>query len=439
MKSRLLFFSLLLPITCSFSLDSLSVTQSKTTIPFSRYQEIVDSFYTIIEKQNPLLKVAAVQIDLAKKNILKAKSFEPPQLGIELNNSPLMKFPAKPMDVTLSIEQMFMFPGKRSAMAFAESQRVTMSQFEQNVQQQSLKQNVRNVFADLYFAWRKKEIIQENILLVFSFGKIATKQYEVGMGMQADLFRAKIELAGLRRDSIQTEQTITSMTAMLNAFMNQPVNQPITAIDWVDVPVVNQTLTQLCSLAVKNRPDLRAMEANITMREAEAKAIKRSYYPDFMLKGMYMNSVESEDDNLSVMFGMTVPITPWSDNKFTAGYSIKQYEAVIAKHEYDNMENMVFSQIQDALATIDSYRGQLDIALKHTLPYATQALEATMTAYSNGKTEFLMLIDAQRMLLMAHMDHHMAIMGMMQGITQIEQAVGVGIGDMQLSKNSKEK
>jgi outer membrane protein TolC len=298
------------------------------------------------------------------------------------------------------------------------------------MQEESLKKKLKNAFAELYYVWRKKEIIRENILLVYSFDKIATKQYEVGMGIQADIFRAKTELAGLRRDSIQNEQTISSMTAMLNALMNQPVDLPIRKIDWIDVPVFTRTIEQLCTLAQRNRPDLRSMQANIAMLNAEIKVAKKAYYPDFTVKGMYMNAVESKEDNLSVMFGVTIPVAPWSYKKYSSDYSLKQY---------DDMKNMIYAQIQDALTRVASNNEQLKIALKHTIPYADQTLNATMTAYSNGKTEFLMLIDAQRMILMAHMDHHMAIMGLLQSIAELEQAVGLSLDQIQLSISSREK
>jgi outer membrane protein TolC len=62
-----------------------------------------------------------------------------------------------------------------------------------------------------------------------------------------------------------------------------------------------------------------------------------------------------------------------------------------------------------------------------TIPQAEQTLQATLSAYQTGKTEFLMVIDAYRMQLMTKLDYHMAVMNYMASQAQLEQAVGLDI------------
>ena len=57
-------------------------------------------------------------------------------------------------------------------------------------------------------------------------------------------------------------------------------------------------------------------------------------------------------------------------------------------------------------------------------------MQATLSAYETGKTEFLMVIDAYRMQLMTKLDYHMAVMSYMASQAQLEQAVGLDIAQI---------
>jgi outer membrane protein TolC len=348
-----------------------------------------------------------------------------------------MSFPAGFGQITYSVEQMFMFPGKLSAMARAGKKQSEMFRFDKSVLEQSLRNELKKAFSELYFAWRKKEIITESISLIYSFSKIATKQYEVGTGMQADIFRAKAELATLRRDSISIEQNIASINAMINAVFGRTNNQKINPVPWVTVPDFMPDEAALCSLAFDHRAEIGSMNAAIAMATAEAKAAKKNFYPDFIVKGMYMEMIGMGESNLSVMAGITAPFVSYK--KFSALYKEKIFATGQVRYELDNMKNMISAQIQDALARFTSSKAQVRIALEHSIPYVDQALQSTVSAYANGNTEFLMLIDAQRMTLMAHMDHHEAIMGVLQSVADLEKAVGMNLPDMIDQLSHKEK
>jgi outer membrane protein TolC len=53
-----------------------------------------------------------------------------------------------------------------------------------------------------------------------------------------------------------------------------------------------------------------------------------------------------------------------------------------------------------------------------------------MASYKTGKEEFLMLIDIQRMLAMAKLDYHMAVMSLLDSQSQLERAVGMNIEEI---------
>ena len=97
------------------------------------------------------------------------------------------------------------------------------------------------------------------------------------------------------------------------------------------------------------------------------------------------------------------------------------------------MKNMVASEVNDALLKVQSSMQRLSLSRETLIPQALETLRSALAAYQTGKDEFLMLLDTQRMLVMAKMDHHMAVMSLLDAQSQLERAVGLSIDEIDKS------
>ena len=93
-------------------------------------------------------------------------------------------------------------------------------------------------------------------------------------------------------------------------------------------------------------------------------------------------------------------------------------------------KNMTLFEVQDALVKVQTNQNLVLLYKNTVIPQAEQTLQSTVAAYQTGKTEFLMLIDAYRMLLMAKLDYYMSVMSHMASQAQLEQAVGMDISEI---------
>lgn len=94
------------------------------------------------------------------------------------------------------------------------------------------------------------------------------------------------------------------------------------------------------------------------------------------------------------------------------------------------MKNMVSYEVQQSLVNVQTNQNLVNLYKNTVIPQAEQTLESTISSYQTGKTEFLMLIDAYRMVLMSKLDYYMAIMNYMSSQAQLEQAVGMDITEI---------
>ena len=164
------------------------------------------------------------------------------------------------------------------------------------------------------------------------------------------------------------------------------------------------------------------MGEGVRMNRWELAAARRAIYPDFMVEGKWMSMMGP--DEWSVMAGVTLPLAPWAWGN--TGGAREQGRAKVREAESRKraMENMVAAEVRQALAGVEAARSRRDLARDATVPQAEQTLLSTESAYRAGKTEFLMLLDAYRMLFMAKEEFYMAQADLHRGHAELQRAVG---------------
>jgi outer membrane protein TolC len=89
------------------------------------------------------------------------------------------------------------------------------------------------------------------------------------------------------------------------------------------------------------------------------------------------------------------------------------------------MKNMVRFETEQAILKLRTRQVSVDIYRNSIIPQAQKTLESSRTNYQTGKTDFLMLLDSYRMLLMAKEDYYMNVAELYKSYAQLERAVGV--------------
>lgn len=393
-------------------------------------------------KQNPSLQAAALRASAVKAGAQGQRAWPAPKVGVEFYQAPVSSFPnplKDQMEIDYSLEQMIMFPGKLSLMSKAEKERAGMaSQEAGRIRSQTLAQ-LKTIYYDIFLLDRQREINAENQELLRNFYQIARSQYEVGMANFADAVRAQTELSSIQNEGFRLDQNRQGMIAMLNALLALPTDRPLEKTDSTLVPPpVPWSADAIKQIAVESRPDLKAMQHNIQMASYEHRAAKRERFPDLMAKGQYKNMLmDSTEDFWSLMFQVEIPIAPWAYSRTRSKVSQSQHELSRAQKEYESMENMVEADVEQALVKIRSNQELMNLYLNTTLPQAEQSLAAVRAAYGTGKTDFLMLLDASKMVLMAKMEYYMATMNTFAGQAELEQAVGLQLKEIATKIRSK--
>jgi len=384
-------------------------------------------------RNNPQLKAAGSQTLAEQIRVKQVTAWEPPQVGISFYQTPIQSFPnplLNGMETDYYIQQMFPFPGKLSNMGKSAESNAEMYRQQYNELEREIVREVKSDYYELYFIQKKIEINKENQVLLRQLENITEKQYEVGTGKQTDMLRAQTELSTLINDGINLEKEKRNMETMLDAVLNRAADGTFPEIASIEDTIPGWSFSQLSALAYDNRPVLKAMQYNVKMNEAELASAKLQYYPDIMVQLMYKNMAGTTNDFWSTMIGVNIPIAFWSKDKFTGKVEEDKINISTAQEQYNSSRNMAASQVQNALIKIESNKNLIDLYKNTVIPQAQQTLQSTLAEYQTGKTEFLMVIDAYKMALMAKQDYYMSQMNYMQSQALLEQAVGLSIAQI---------
>ena len=384
-------------------------------------------------QNNPQLRAARHQTAAAQTKVDQVTSWDAPQLGVEFFQTPIQSFPnpAKNwMENDYFIQQMFPFPGKLSSMGKAAESNANMVGQGYIALERKIIRELKSAYYELYLVQRKIEVNAENQELVRKFVGIASKQYEVGMGKQPDILRAQTELSTLINNGLNLQKEKRVIESMINTILSRPANAPLGYVPQIETNIPNWTFEQLRPLALENRPEVQAMNFNIEMNKSELSLSKREYFPDLMVRVMYKDMAMTKDDFWAAMVGVNIPLAFWSSGKYTSKVDENELNVKRAEEEYSNMRNMTLFEVQDGLVKVQTNQNIVLLYKNTVIPQAEQTLQSTIAAYQTGKTEFLMLIDAYRMLLMTRLDYYMAVMNYMASQAQLEQAVGLDIAEI---------
>ena len=393
---------------------------------FSQDSTTLESMIRQTLERNPRLLSAQLKTTGAHAKIRQATAWEDPVFSFEFFQTPATSInPFKDgMENDYSIQQMIPFPGKKPLMGEMASWNAQMVATNRDAVRRQLVADVTVTYAMLYSAQRRLEINHENQQTLLQVLENARSRYAVGMGTQADLLTLRVELEKVKLDETRLVQEHRSALAMLNALRAMPHGSVIGRLAEPVVRAPADNADELLSLALRSRPELLGMTAEIEMRKADYRLQQKERLPDFMVRGMYKQLLMDLPDYWALMVGITVPIAPWSSGKYAGRIEETEADVLAAEQSYQDMTLMVEFEVRDALLKAQSLWRQGEQYRSIILPQTEQAFRAALAQYQTNATGFATLLDALRMVQMYSMERVMIEAEYVSALARLEHAVG---------------
>jgi cobalt-zinc-cadmium efflux system outer membrane protein len=375
-------------------------------------------------RNNPEIQGSLHQVDAMHARVGQAGSLDDPELTYMREGMPGFHWNEASMQ-KIELMQTFRFPSKLSKESDIAEIGAEHSHHEHFEKELEIVTRLKSAYYELWFVQQSRALNQENSRLLKQFASIARTKFGVGEASLQDVLKADVELAKLQNQEQKLQQQEQSAKAMLIAILNRKPDDPLGVAVLADSVGVTLPLDTLQQLALHTRPMLLHDSLAVEESRAMLSLSEREYLPDLRLGVQYVTVPVGDFRGWSIIAGVSLPFAPWTLGKTSS--RVDEATATVSRSSaaLNASSNMVLSNVKDSYLKSQSAKRQLDSYRTVVLPQAHQSLKASLTAYQNGRTDFLMLIDAYRTLVELSMESLMVRMQFEQAVAELERQVGV--------------
>lgn len=335
-----------------------------------------------------------------------------------------------PQQLALGLQQTFPTGGKIPLRG-----RVADNQAEEVWEQlRSLRREVsyqvRQAFYEIWFHRRSQEITREMHTLVRSGEEVARTRYAAGRGGQEVVLKAQVEL-GTLEDRLRSHQEMERpLVDRLNALLDRPAGTPLgplspTDLRETDLPSSRKDLHR--SLRTSS-PELRQVNLRADRARLQGKLARKARIPDLTLGLRWTRTGDSlaptpgsGNDPLLATVGINLPLRRGRDR---ARERSQELERSALLHSAAGLENKLETRLEQALFDHQDGLRRLRLYRDDLVPKGRQSLEASFTSFQAGRSSFLDLLDAERILLNFELAHAAGMRDHLLALAEIERIVG---------------
>ncbi|MBF0120196.1 MAG: TolC family protein [Desulfobacterales bacterium] len=425
---------------CTLSIISLIILYSSFCMAEAKPKKTIniDESIAIALSKNPEIESSKQDIELYKARITQATSAYYPQVSSKFNYSLIhSEMPGVLQDVSTTDNN---YNASISALQNLYNFGKTSSTIEKSINDLSSSQNklikttadiilsVKKAYYNVLKAEQLKKVQEESLDLQDKHLEQARAMHKIGLKPKYEVRKGEIDRAQTRLQLIQAGYDVNSAyVSFTKTLGGQPFDEPY-SLAYVPEPSLNMLQKDLIiEEAIKNRPEIADLDAQIKAAKAYIKVVKSTNLPSLNANASY--SLQNTDISLkynSWQVGMTfeVPI-------FT-GFRVKGeiYEANSALAKLNAfIENQKLSIIQDVeQSVILVNKGVEKInASRLNLEGAMDLLQLVEGRYKTGVGNAIEYHDANMQFTTSKSDLVQALYDYLIALSQLDYALGRGL------------
>ena len=362
----------------------------------------LDSLLQAADRANPSLRAARLRAEAQALKEPQASSLPDPTVHGTGHVYPIVTARG-PQRSQWQVRQSIPFPGKRGLRGEVAARGADAAKADAEALAQHLALRIETAYYELYRVQRREELLRAFEEQLRQFEAAASTRYEVGDGSQQAILKAQVERGRLemQRENLRAERE-SALQSLVRLTGRSDLEAPTQPVDVTAPSNLEEVGERAGEEAAEDRPEAEALRRRIEKAESEMALARRAFWPDFTVGAAYTD-VRQDDltptmtgrDAFNVSLGITIPL--WR-GKQEARLEESTVERRRAEAELEDFRLGVQAEVRDLRERIGRQQRQLTLLGEQLLPQAESSLEATLSAYKAGRTDFLDLLDAERTL-----------------------------------------
>lgn len=411
-------------LLASAVVPSVTATSADSRLP--EVEELTEGF--LIEQvlaRNPSLAQMVAVWQAARARYPQVVSFDDPMFGFVAAPGSLGSNSVD-FGYRLELSQKLPYFGKRALRGDNARAEASAACHDIDDMRLQLVESARGALAEYYLVARALAVNDEGLRLLRSFRDRAKDRYEKVPGAnEQDVLQADVELGRQEQRRLTLERMREVAVARINTLLHLPPDSPLppppAELSRGEPP---PEAAALRTVALAQRPDVRAMQDRLRAEEAALALAEREYYPDFEVSAAYdtiMGNGPARDLAPQAGVRLNVPIRRARREGAVAEAAAK---VAARQAELARLTDQVNFQVQEAHSQVRESERIVALYEKQLLPAARANVNAAESSYIGGRIPFLSLIEAQRNVVELRDRYYEAVAELTRRRAALDRATG---------------
>jgi cobalt-zinc-cadmium efflux system outer membrane protein len=385
---------------------------------------------------NPELKAFSWDVRVSQARQLQAGLWPNPEIEVEVEEvgGPGQRSGFDAAETTIQLSQLIELGDKRSKRRKLASLEKELAGLDYEAKRLDVFTEVTGAFIEVLAAQHRLGLTEELLQLSEELVDTVTKRVEAGKDSPLEKTKAAVALSNMKIQHQKTVQNLEFTRKQLASIWAGQKPRFESVAGKLDSLSPIPSIDELIDLMEQN-PDIARWPLEIDKGKASLELEKAKAISDITFSGG-MKRFNETDDN-AIVFGVSIPV-PISDRN-QAGKMAAAYNLARAREKQRAAQTRIQMELvksYQALSSAYTEAAELD---KNVLRGAESVFEASKTGYSQGKLDYLNVLDAQRTLFKAKAQYIDALASYHTAKADVERLIGRSIDSVTLSKSEDRK
>ena len=358
---------------------------------------------------SPELGAMRQEADAAAQRVGPAGALPDPVLRVELmnvnnygNDASFSLLPWRVGETKYTLMQSLPLWGKRDLRRDAAAADAKQAEARSDATWAELAARIKTAYAEYYRAAGNHKLAVEVLELMSRLEHVAQARYAGGLAGQPDAIRAQLEQTAMRGELIMLDSERRQLMARLNGLLARDGAAPLAEPQALrPLPALGTAdATALAERARERNPLIVAELARLGAAQKNRELTQQNRYPDLQV-GISPSQMRSRITTWGVMLEMNIPLQQESRRG-----QEREADAMVAaaRSRAYALQHQIVGELAGNLASLDAARRTEALVRTQLLPQSELGLQSSLAAYENGRTEFAMLLEAQRQIRKARQE-----------------------------------
>ncbi len=337
-------------------------------------------------------------------------------------------------NLKLSLQQPLFTGFKLQSSYDAAKLNAAASNMDYSQAEQDLFLNIKNAYWSLFKVLQMQNVIEDEIHTVKAHLEDVQNFYKQGLATKNDVLKIQVQLSQAELQKIDANNNVKLAMLSLNNVLGLPLDTKITLADSVsmnDLTTENKSVDELVNEAMKNRPELKAMNLRIDASSMQITAAKGDWFPQLFVAGEYDYSkpnqrlVPTQDKfygTWNVNVGVTYDLWNWGATVDRTEQAEANYEQ--AKDNSKLLKDAVTLDVNQSYLNLEKSHQKVTVS-KENVKQAEENYRITDERFKQGLTLNSELLDAEVALTQAKTDYVQSLVDYELSVAKMDRALGI--------------